>query len=190
MKKFSIIYTDLDQVLVDFDLGVCNLFGEDPEIVRQHRRTWALPATLGVTLNQFWEKVDNAGSSFWSGLDSFSWTEELIETVQEASKLVILSSPSNHISSHIGKVTWIKNNLGQNFRNFCLYGLKEEFAREDRLLIDDRQESVDKFREAGESAILFPAYGNCLYSQVPQLEKHGVREFLSTEIKRLENERI
>ena len=160
--KVNLLFLDMDGVLVDFEGGVCKLFGVDQAELAE-RDNWEMLSMLGVTLDEFWERINEAGEEFWAGLVGYPWYEEVIDICKEhAEKVIFLSTPSRHVTCYTGKVRWLKYRFDFGELEFCLFGSKELFAAPGRLLVDDSYLNCARFISEGGDAMVFPAYGNHL----------------------------
>ena len=166
------ILLDMDEVLVDFIGGVCRLFGITRKELEEHwiPGEWDifLPLCKAISRtmssDEFWGKINERGETFWLGLDTMPWINELLKLVQSLTDdWHIVTSPSHLPCSYSGKVKWLKNWFGPDFDRFAITPHKEIFACKNVILVDDRQENVIRFREAGGEGILFPTQGNSLH---------------------------
>lgn len=132
------LYVDLDSVLTDFNKALSNIlgrpvkedFGNDPRI---------------------WAAITKAGEWFWSEMNWMPDGRELWEAI-EIYKPTILSAPSRHKDSIIGKKEWLKNNLPNI--PYIIDQDKASHADKDSILIDDREKNIKKWEEAGGIGIL------------------------------------
>lgn len=163
-----ITYIDMDGVLVDFASGACKAHGVDPaDLYREQSDnywqpgTWLLTKPLDVSLDEFWAPIHSKGSVFWETLEPTPWWEELIQIIERQSDdWYVVSAPSRHESSYVGKIRWLRRMFGPTFNQFIFTADKHLLARHEALLIDDRESNVADFLCAGGDALLFPAYCN------------------------------
>lgn len=164
------IFLDLDGVLVDFVSSALRLFdAEDIEIPEGNDN---IPEWLGISVNEFYKRIDAAGSAFWAEMEPYPWTEELIDYVSSIADWSILTSPTISPSCAKGKIAWLNKHLTRNGyspRNFFISPQKHLLARPDRLLIDDMERNVKSFSEAGGLTITFPRPWNsqCDFTHSP-----------------------
>ncbi len=152
------VYVDLDGVLADFFGGVCDLFGK---MVDPPDHFHGLAAAFGVPENELWEKIDRAGSRFWSELEPYPWNEELLGIAQRIAGegVYIATSPSWQGCSAAGKMTWMTQQFavpGRPFRDFVIGTHKHLLAHSQAMLIDDSPEKLTSWTEAGGVGILWP----------------------------------
>lgn len=168
-----VICVDMDEVLVDFIGGVCDLWGvtrQELESVREPNR-WdiihCLETLTGETLSntQFWSRINGTGTLFWANLEPLPWFKEMVEVLNSTGvPWVIISAPSRHWTCKTGKDLWLTKHLYDKYEDAIYTKHKALFSQPRRVLIDDRQVNIDKFIQVpvpGE-AILFPSPGNHL----------------------------
>lgn len=148
-------FLDLDGVLVDFVRGV----QEFHKVTLPYESVrWGLEAQMGFgdRKNEFWAPL---GYEFWANLP---WTQdgkEILDSVRVVfgANIGILSSPCSTLGCCDGKRDWVRRNLGADLHRTCFLGAdKSIFANPHSLLIDDNDDNVRKWREAGGAAILWP----------------------------------
>jgi 5'(3')-deoxyribonucleotidase len=177
LPKITVAYCDVDEVIADWVGPALRLLGHDPATVYAHwdtldPRPWDVfqvvprpPKTHGV-----WDAIDTAGSSFWANLEPFAWKDDLLALLRGFAPTVLLTSPSQHSSSHAGKFEWIQRHFGRTFKDYLLGSCKHRCAHPGALLIDDSPKNCAAFREHGGHAILFPGVGNDLHA-IPPAER-------------------
>lgn len=133
------IYCDMDGVLVDFDKGYKDLTGK-------------LPKDTGEG-PEFWEPIHKAGASFWIKLKWMSDGRTLWDYINKYNP-ILLSAPSKEESSKIGKRVWKKNNLPDTKLILTPAKFKQKYSRENKILIDDREDNIQQWRDKGGIGIL------------------------------------
>lgn len=125
---------------------------------------WDISGALGLSNAEFHEPIEKASSRFWEDIKPLPWFIELMDLVESLTDdWHIISDPSFCSTAYYGKVLWLRRNFGPDFTRFCLTPHKEIFARHGAILIDDREENINKFVEAGGIGIVFPSLGNSLH---------------------------
>ena len=134
MSKYK-IYCDMDGVLVDFDKGYLKLTGQ--ELGREHR-----------TDTDFWDPINKAGYDFWINLDWMTDGKRLWRYI-EKHKPQLLSAPSRQEDSRVAKLDWVYKELPGV--NLILRSAKhkKDFAGPNCILIDDRIDNIQGWRDAG-----------------------------------------
>ena len=130
------IYCDMDGVLVDFDKGYKELTGEDL-IAGVHRND-----------TDFWDPINKAGYDFWIKLE---WTGDGKRLWKYIEKYVpeILSAPSRQNDSRVAKHDWVERELPGTHLILRSAKHKKDFATPTSILIDDRLDNIQGWRDAG-----------------------------------------
>jgi len=160
------IFLDLDGVLADFVGGACRIHGWTRErfAAKHPPGSWFMQSTLQVSNTKFWRHIDEAGVDFWLGLQPTPWARELVRLVEQYTKdWYVLSAPSKHVSSYVGKLGWIRRFFGDDFDRLLLTSHKHLLATPQSLLIDDREKTTEAFVASGGHAIIFPSLHNCFH---------------------------
>jgi hypothetical protein len=128
------IYCDMDGVLVDFDKGYKDLTGTE--------------ASFSTDPKQFWEPIQKAGAAFWIKLKWMPDGKQLWSYIQKYNP-ELLSAPSRDESSKIGKFVWVKRNIPGTKLILRSADKKQEFAKPNTILIDDRADNIQRWKDAG-----------------------------------------
>ena len=133
------IYVDLDGTLTDFDQQLADLMH--------------LPLKRPMLVDDkiMWPALAKAGEGYWSTMPWISDGRELWDAVKKYNP-IILSSPTRDQSSVDGKKAWLSKNLPGV--PFIIDKNKDKYAAEGDILIDDRDNNIRKWREAGGIGIL------------------------------------
>ena len=140
MKNSYKIYCDLDGVLTDFDkayleltgINIKNQFHDGPE---------------------FWGPINKAGVDFWLNMEWMNDGKRLWNYIEKYSPK-ILSAPSRNVESRIGKIQWVERELPGVELILKYAKNKKDLSDSDSILIDDRLENVEGWREKGGIGIL------------------------------------
>jgi 5'(3')-deoxyribonucleotidase len=180
------IFLDCDEVLADLVGGICKHYDITKELLLSNWELgrWdadydirnAVSKTLGLDKPleklAFWSQF-NYNRGFWAYyLDRLPWAEKLLRHVKELTPdWYIVTSPAplcsdvfNCNASHTGKYEWLWRNLRVDNSRVIITPYKHLLAKQNVLLIDDRESTCLEFCKAGGEAILFPAHHNTLYS--------------------------
>lgn len=177
------IILDMDEVLVDFLGGAFAIHGwakGDLERVWPPG-VWSCEGAMGLSVTEFWAPIHEVGEQFWLDLKPLPWMDKVVALVEELSQgnWIIATVPSCCPSSYSGKAKWLKRHFGTSFDKFAVTAHKHMFGSPGSVLIDDREETIKKFRLAGGYGVLFPRRNNSM---------HGFRgdviEYLRREIRR------
>jgi len=137
------IFLDMDGVLVDFDQQFQELTGMMPrEFEAKHGSTG------------FWEAIETAGVGFWRGM---KWMPGGGALYNRASQFdhALLSSPSRSETSKIGKRLWRRDKTPNTKLILSRSYLKKNYAAPNHILIDDREDNIQQWRDAGGIGILY-----------------------------------
>jgi len=155
------IFLDMDGVLCDWTGAACRLFGRDPNKVTA---TWGeqydICPELGITTNELWRAVDAAGADFWADLEPLPWAQELYTLCMSYGPVSILTSPSRHPSSHVGKLAWLERHLPQALGAYLMGRNKAACSHPGAVLIDDTEKNIKAWEARGGFGVLFPAPWN------------------------------
>jgi hypothetical protein len=133
------IYCDMDGVLVDFDKGYRELTGTE--------------ASFDTPKEEFWEPITKAGAAFWIKLKWMPDGKQLWDYIKPYNP-DLLSAPSREESSKIGKRVWVKRELPGTKLILRQAERKQEFSTPNSILIDDRADNIQRWKDAGGVGIL------------------------------------
>ena len=145
------IYCDMDGVLVDLYSSI-----------KKH---------LGVTkLNQkiiddFFYSDDGRGAEFWANCTWESGGKKLWKAIKDFNTNILSACPSvcNQDRQVIkGKTQWCQKNLKINPSKVYIVQRKEKqnFAKKNKILIDDREKNIREWESSGGIGILHKNYNN------------------------------
>ena len=137
------IFLDMDGVLVDFDQQFKDLTGMMP---REFESKY--------TTEEFWAAIDKAGVGFWRGMDWMPGGEALYNRAAQYDHF-LLSSPSRSEISKIGKRLWRRDNTPNTKLYLARSYNKRKFAAPNHILIDDRADNIQQWKDAGGIGILY-----------------------------------
>ena len=133
------IYCDMDGVLVDFDKGYKELTGTE--------------ASFDTPKEEFWEPITKAGAAFWIRLKWMPDGKQLWDYIKPYNP-DLLSAPSREESSKIGKRVWVKRELPGVKLILRQAERKQEFSTPNSILIDDRADNIQRWKDAGGIGII------------------------------------
>ena len=84
------------------------------------------------------------------------WADKLIKEMEELGQVYILTSPGECTSAATGKMNWIKKHFPEYITKFICTKDKWMCAAKNRILIDDSEKKIRKFRERNGHAFLWP----------------------------------
>ena len=141
IKTDYTIYCDMDGVLVDFDQGYKDLTGMSTKEADSQGK------------EAFWSPIAKAGAAFWIRLKWMPDGQQLWEYISQYNP-ILLSAPSKEESSKIGKRVWVKQNIPGTKLILRPASQKQQFSGENKILIDDRVDNIEQWRNKGGIGIL------------------------------------
>jgi FMN phosphatase YigB (HAD superfamily) len=137
------IYCDMDGVLTDFEKRFDHFTGMNPQEYEKKFGT-----------EQFWHLIDTKiGVRFWVGMDWMPQGKQLWDFIKPYQP-DLLTSPSRHDTSRLGKNLWVKNNLNPKPKTIFAYSAdKQRYAKENAILIDDKKSNINEWTAKGGIAI-------------------------------------
>jgi 5'(3')-deoxyribonucleotidase len=148
IKPKYTIFCDMDGVLVDFDKGYEDLTG----IYTKHSDV--------QDKNTFWNTFNNSlkekGMSeyeYWANLDWEKGGPMLWNYIKKYTPY-ILTSPSSNPKSREGKRNWVSRLDGMKNIYFRKAQDKADFSRKNKILIDDRADTIERWNSKDGIGIL------------------------------------
>jgi len=155
-----IVFLDLDGVLANFDKAACPILN-----VSYPPSDWHWDKGI---LDGFRKVDEKCNIDFWINLDWMLDGKEILQVVEsyfEPKNIYLLTAPMLNPGSGTGKMLWVKNHLPQYYEQLIITRApKHLLAKPDTLLIDDKDENVEGFWDAGGKAILVPRHWNRFYA--------------------------
>jgi hypothetical protein len=163
-KSKYIIFCDMDGVLVDFDKGYEDLTG----LHTKHADV--------QDSNDFWNKFKSSLTEknmeeydYWANLEWMSDGQELWNYIKQYNPYV-LTAPSRDPGSKLGKKEWVLRLDNMKNIYFRAAQNKSDFSGRNRILIDDRADTIEKWNKAGGIGILHTS----TQDTIEQLKKLGL----------------
>jgi hypothetical protein len=160
-------FVDLDGVLVNFCSGAFRVHGArypDPWPVG----VFAVRDVLRLDNQAFWAPMDE---QFWADLEPMPDCRDLLHLLEGffgADHVCILSSPSHDPSALAGKYRWILRHLPAYARRYLIGPAKHFCAGPGKVLLDDHDDNVQRFTEAGGQGVLVPRPWNSGHGVPPE----------------------
>jgi hypothetical protein len=138
------IYCDMDGVLTDFEKQFEIFTGiKDGKKFEKEEGTEA-----------FWGEIAKGGLKYWSEMPWMDGGKELWDYIKDKN-IKILSAPAKTIPEcSPGKRMWVKENLGSVELIVCSAKEKQDYAKKNTILIDDKKENIDQWNDRGGIGIL------------------------------------
>ncbi len=175
---------DLDGVSADFHGAAMRLMGDAVVTTPQHR---ALGKDFRISYDlhsQIWKNIEAAGAPFWANLEPTPWLPDLLEVIGERfNELFIVTSPgvSTAVGVVDGKLQWCKKYIPQvHPRNIIFTGQKHLLADRAgyKVLIDDSEDIINKYRSNGGRAFMVPQPWNRDFALTPEDVPELLKRFL------------
>lgn len=159
--KISHVFVDMDGVLCNFIKAAYEVHGQVYVEEFYPQGEWDLHKPLNISRSEFWSKIFEAGHTFWENMESFDWTDGLIDMLTDFGiPWSISTSPSLDPESAYGKIKWLHKKFNKKFRNYMIGHDKYHLAKSNiegvTVLIDDKDSNCEKFVDAQGYSILFP----------------------------------
>jgi len=164
-KPKYLIFCDMDGVLVDFDKGYKDLTGKPTHHadVQDKNDFWRL-------LDKSLEEKNLTEYDYWVNLPWMKDGKQLWNHIKNYTPY-ILTAPSLDPGSKQGKREWVKKELdGAKAIYFRKASLKPEFSGKNRILIDDREDTIEAWRAKGGIGI----HHSSTSTTIEQLKKLGL----------------
>jgi len=168
------IFLDMDGVLVDFNKAVCDKFH-----LPYPPQTYEFFPEIRLQVNNI------CTATFWNNLEWMYDGCDILQAVLDKihlSRIYLLTTPMLNLESASGKMMWIDGNLPEFIKRIIItQAPKRLLARPDTLLIDDKDENIDEFIEAGGHGILVPRPWNELHGwadEALQVVKNSLEEII------------
>lgn len=166
------IFCDLDGVLADFETSARVLTGITYEETARtyppgpERWSWWRHK---LSEADFWKLVE-ANPSFWPNLCKTAEADALLHACHDVAgdRVYLLTSPPLDPAAAGFKAAWVKRHYPQMYRRLFIGSRKEAFAHPGAVLVDDYDENVNRFREAGGKAVLVPRHWNTAHELEPE----------------------
>jgi hypothetical protein len=176
-EKKYVIFCDMDGVLVDFDEGYKQLTG----VTTQHADSQGKNEFWGLFRDSLKNK-DISERSYWANLDWMSDGKQLWDYISPYNPYV-LTAPSVNFDipfeerykvenneSMQGKTEWVQRLPNMRKIYFRSAARKADFAGPNKILIDDRKDTIDSWNANGGIGILHTSTANT----IKQLQELGL----------------
>jgi 5'(3')-deoxyribonucleotidase len=165
------VFLDMDGVLVDFVGGLHRALGlyYNQELYPYKAGCYDMfPAAVAASRGRHtMDSLHRAcySAPFWARMKWDRRGREILGICEACSTDVYLASyPMDHPEAWAGKLWWINENMpAYKTRVMLMTVHKQILARPNTILIDDRDDNVDKFIAAGGEAYLIPQPWNSKY---------------------------
>ena len=162
-----ILLLDLDGVSVDFVTEACRIHGRDYDEGAWPAGEYDIAKVLGIDDDEFWEVIHSQGVDFWRTLKPYSWFPALHNALCSLGKVYFVTAPTHSPHSAAGKMLWLKDRFGDDFKDFIITRQKHLLSKSGSVLVDDCDHNIEAFERHGQGkGILFPQIWNSAYEHV------------------------
>jgi 5'(3')-deoxyribonucleotidase len=158
------IFLDVDGVLVNFRKGIHDAFVK-PYHYPTLSKKWKFWDDWPEVTFEMVNAVCTIG--FWQNLEWMHDGHDILRVIFDkfsASQIYLLTTPMPNIESPTGKWLWVHDQIPAYIkRTIITQAPKFLLARPDTLLIDDKDQNIDEFVEAGGRGCLVPRPWNCAH---------------------------
>lgn len=151
---------DLDGVFADFTSAACAVHDK----YATNTSKWNFFLDWKITVDQFWDKIHAEGDNFYGEMVlPYPWAKELLLEVQKTDEYIIMTSPSSNPYGYSGKKIWIDKYLQPLVLDpirLVVGSEKHLLANPNICLVDDYDENIKSFHEAGGFTVTFPQLWN------------------------------
>jgi 5'(3')-deoxyribonucleotidase len=150
----------MDGVIADFVSGVSAAHGRpSPYENGGGRGIFDIEKLWGISAVEFWKPTNSV--EFWLNLPKMPDADYIVAFLADhfgEDNVAILTAPSLFDGCMAAKRKWIEQHYPQFAKRviFSPAGAKSFLASEHNVLIDDRDENVERFQLAGGAAVLVP----------------------------------
>jgi hypothetical protein len=146
------IFSDMDGVLCDFEARFEHFAGLSPD---EYRKEISQKYGEKQVDKMFWNLIDKQiGVRFWRGIPWMPGGKQLWEYIKPYNP-TLLSSPSWDESSRMGKSLWVKDHIPGTPLIFRQAKQKSDFAGPNKILIDDREDTIMNWKSKNGIGILY-----------------------------------
>lgn len=175
-----ILLWDQDGIFCDFVSHAATTFDKNLNDIINNWHGTDIEENLGVTKSEFWKKIDKI-PDWWETIPKTKECDELLKIASQYDSY-ICTSPASNPNCAAGKLRWL--NMYTSFRrNIVITPQKWLCAGPNKILIDDTDSKIEKFREHGGHGILFPR----VWNKNKHLADNPI-SFLKSELERIKNE--
>lgn len=150
------VFIDMDGVLFDFVTATSRAHNRpSPYLAARNYGHWDMAKLWNITPEAFWAPLNYEG--FWSNMEPLPYARTLVETcLKYTDNICVLSSPSESKYCVPEKRASIKKYFPEFGKNILFGASKQFIAGPNKILVDDYDVNVDKWRGAGGTATLWP----------------------------------
>ena len=157
--QYEVACLDMDGVIVDLVTAAMRTHGRGDLLLpgAWPKGCYTLEDILGISTEEFWAPIDAQGQAWWQGLEPYPWIDSLLQHARLLARdVVIVTKPHQTAACIAGKLEWVRRWCPGLLKTMVTCSQKWRLAGPRRLLIDDCEDNVREWRNAGGVALLFP----------------------------------
>ncbi len=171
MNKKVTIMLDMDGVCCDWITAALIAVNRKDLIHNWKAGITNLKEMTGLEDKDIWKKIDALGSDWWKNLREYDWFWDLYSGLSDIGEVMFCTSPGWDSNSFKGKIEWLQDKFGRDFRNYIFTNKKYYVANENTILVDDNDKQCKEFIEHGGKAIVFPQLWNSMHPFESEIKK-------------------
>jgi 5'(3')-deoxyribonucleotidase len=170
MNKIK-IYLDMDGVCCNWLDATLRILDKEDLIGKIPKNSYSIEEATKIDFLKIREEISKQGSLFWKNLEEFSWFTKLYSELSNLGEVIFLTAPSTDPSCLKGKLMWLQDRFGENFKSYVMTPQKYHCANSFSILIDDTLEQCHKFIKNDGFAVMFPSELNHLIDDLKTDER-------------------
>jgi len=157
-------FLDMDGVICDFVSGALKALNEafdkyyTTEWYADTFGKWETNELYKISERTFWNTIHKV-PDFWINLKPLPWAQLLYNKLSALGEVTIITTPSDDPNCAAQKIQWLRKHFNIKAPDAFIGG-KKYFMAGNGILIDDNQNNIKRFIEAGGEAILIPSSWN------------------------------
>ena len=147
--------------MVNFVKGACKIHDVNYDRILENWKLgcWNMEEVLGVDAAYFYGKLEE-DPDYWVNLEDYDYAKNMWNRLSQLAPTYVCSTPTYDPNSGRGKMIWMQKFFDKGFRDYILTPRKYMCAAPNHILIDDHEDNIKQFNEAGGIGILFPQFTN------------------------------
>lgn len=160
------LFLDMDGVLCNWDKGCHLLHGlkhdQNNWPYKFGPEGWHFYKEIPMTVPQLFKGQDR---EFWANLEWMPDGKEILRSCESkfGDNVCLLTSPYDNTGAVDGRKDWIKKHMPKYVHKHLIGDPKEFCAHDEAILVDDCEDNIKKWRDAGGIGVLVPRPYNSLF---------------------------
>lgn len=161
-------------ILMDMDGVICNFVGGLIEshgwsILHDDWKSYYHNRQMGIDDSVMWEPTRR--ENWWRELRPYPGAKKFIDAIRSilSFDIIYTTAPSNDPACESEKIHWLRDHGFMDGNDYVLTPHKYLLAGSGGILVDDSQDQVNNYRNAGGNAVLFPQPWNSAFAEMMYL---------------------